>query len=140
MSGRLDSIERSLPIMLLRARESVMRRFRPLLQAHGLSEQQWRVLRVLNEQGPMELTALARQAVVLTPSLTRILANLDARALTARRPDSRDRRRRQARLTAKGQALIAVIAPQSARIYAQIEAEFGPDRLHELMTLLRRLA
>ena len=140
MTTRLDSIERSLPIMLLRARESVMRRFRPLLAEHGLSEQQWRVLRVLNEAGPMELTGLARQAVVLTPSLTRILANLDRRGLTARRTDSRDRRRQTARLTGAGRRLIATIAPESARIYEGIEREYGAARLHELMVLLRELA
>ena len=51
MSDRLTLADRSLPIMLLRAREAVMKRFRPMLKAHGLSEQQWRVLRVLNETG-----------------------------------------------------------------------------------------
>ena len=40
---------RSLPIALLRARETVMHRFRPLLASHDLTEQQWRVIRVLGE-------------------------------------------------------------------------------------------
>ncbi|MFT5000920.1 MAG: hypothetical protein ACI875_001925, partial [Planctomycetota bacterium] len=45
MSERVHITEKSLPIMLLRAREAVMRRFRPMLRLHDLSEQQWRVLR-----------------------------------------------------------------------------------------------
>ncbi len=40
---------RSLPIALLRARESLMARFRPMLAAHGFTEQQWRVLRIVGE-------------------------------------------------------------------------------------------
>ena len=51
---------RSLPMALLRARESVMVRFRPMLRAHGLTEQQWRVLRamaaVTHRLRPMELS------------------------------------------------------------------------------------
>ena len=41
------SIRRSVPIALIRAREAVMAHFRPLLAQRGYTEQQWRVLRVL---------------------------------------------------------------------------------------------
>ena len=47
----MRSIERSIPIALLRAREAVMAHFRPLLADRGYTEQQWRVLRILNEYG-----------------------------------------------------------------------------------------
>ncbi|MGM3243097.1 hypothetical protein ACS2VP_27140, partial [Bacillus cereus group sp. Bc237] len=43
----LRAFSRSLPMALLRSRESVMVRFRPMLRAHGLTEQQWRVLRAM---------------------------------------------------------------------------------------------
>ena len=38
---------RNLPSLLLQARESIMGHTRPFLRSHGLSDQQWRVLRVL---------------------------------------------------------------------------------------------
>ena len=38
---------RNLPRLLLQAREAVMAHTRPSLREHGLSDQQWRVLRVL---------------------------------------------------------------------------------------------
>ena len=50
---------RSLPIALLRARDAVMSRFRPMLQERGFTEQQWRVLRVLDEGGPLDPTEIA---------------------------------------------------------------------------------
>jgi len=140
MNERLSLTEKSLPIMLLRARETVMHRFRPMLAAHGLSEQQWRVLRVLNENGPTEPTKLAELSLLLMPSLTRMLATLEERGLLSRTPHENDRRRQIAALTGEGAALIATITPESAEIYARIEAEFGKDNIHDLMSALRKLA
>jgi homoprotocatechuate degradation regulator HpaR len=140
MNDRLGNAEKSLPIMLLRARETVMQRFRPMLKAHGLSEQQWRVLRVLNEQGPCEPTAIAEQSVILLPSLTRILANLERRGLIKRARHANDGRRQVATLTNSGGNLIAEITPKSAAIYTALEAEFGASDVHDLMQALRRLA
>src|ERR1043166_1624554 len=47
---------RSLPMSLLRAREAVMRQFRPSLRSHGLTEQQWRILRALTAVETIEVT------------------------------------------------------------------------------------
>ncbi|MGL4281189.1 MAG: MarR family transcriptional regulator, partial [Albidovulum sp.] len=77
--GNLAETRRTLPIALLRAREAVMERFRPLLAAHDISEQQWRVMRVLQEAGESDATQLSRAANVLAPSLTRMLRTLEAR-------------------------------------------------------------
>ena len=140
MSERLTSAEKSLPIMLLRAREAVMQRFRPMLKAHGISEQQWRVLRVLNEQGPTEPTKLAEQSVILTPCLTRILDNLESRELVSRSRHPDDGRRQVAVLTDKGHAMIAEITPESAAIYQALEQSFGHEETHVLMRALRALA
>ena len=43
--GPTRPFDQSLPMMLMRAREGVMRRFRPHLRGHGLTDQQWRILR-----------------------------------------------------------------------------------------------
>jgi DNA-binding MarR family transcriptional regulator len=45
---------RNLPLLLLQARERVMARFRPILNEHGITEQQWRIVRLLLEEGPLE--------------------------------------------------------------------------------------
>ena len=65
----LRRTRRSLPIALLRARETVMGPIREMLATSGVNEQKWRVLRVLQEQGPMDLTPLAEEASLLLPSL-----------------------------------------------------------------------
>ncbi|MFN8954252.1 MAG: homoprotocatechuate degradation operon regulator HpaR, partial [Burkholderiales bacterium] len=49
MTVKPSFAHRNLPRLLLEAREAVMFHTRPSLREHGLSDQQWRVLRVLGE-------------------------------------------------------------------------------------------
>jgi homoprotocatechuate degradation regulator HpaR len=129
----------SLPMALLKAREAVMRRFRPGLRHHGVTEQQWRVLRALAGRTPLEITRLATETCLLLPSLSRILPQLESRGLVARHSVPGDLRRASVTLTATGMELIAAHAPESEAIYREIEQRFGRERLTELFELLRHL-
>lgn len=135
----LGSTRQSLPIMLLRARESVMGRFRPMLKDHGVTEQQWRVLRVLYEEGEVDVTFIARNAAILAPSLTRILKSLRENGLVAIRRDASDARRSLASLTPAGQTLVETVMPDSARTYEGISADFGAERMARLIEELDAL-
>src|SRR5690606_35069525 len=84
---------RSLPLMMLRARDVVMARFRPFLMQHDLSEQQWRVLRVLGEVDQMDSREVAERACLMAPSLTRIVRALETRRLIVKRRHPDDARR-----------------------------------------------
>src|SRR5215475_11490407 len=77
----MRAFTKSLPMELMRAREAVMRRFRPSLRGHGVTEQQWRILRALAHGGPLEVSALAEATYLLAPSLSRILPDMEARNL-----------------------------------------------------------
>src|SRR6201990_461888 len=110
----------SLPMTLLRAREAVMRQFRPSLRNYGLTEQQWRILRALTAVEAIEVTELARLALLLGPSLSRILRDLEARDLIERRTAKADLRRAMVSISAKGLKLIEAVAPTSEMIYAEI--------------------
>ncbi|MGH8261546.1 MAG: homoprotocatechuate degradation operon regulator HpaR [Steroidobacteraceae bacterium] len=129
----------SLPMALLRTRETVMRRFRPGLREHGVTEQQWRVLRALAGFGTVEITELASRTCLLPPSLSRILPDLEARGLIVRRPVAADMRRATVTLTHTGVGLIAAHAPESERVYRAIEERFGAQRLRRLFALLGEL-
>ncbi|MBC7146738.1 MAG: homoprotocatechuate degradation operon regulator HpaR [Thioclava marina] len=129
----LNAPRRSLPIALLRARELVMERFRPMLNAHDVTEQQWRVLRVLRESGPLDASMLAERACVLAPSLTRMLRALETRGLIEIRRDGEDRRRASVGLSEAGTAFLRDVSPQSAEIYAKLEAEIGAERITRLL-------
>src|SRR5277367_3721777 len=106
---------------LLRAREAVMRHFRPSLQAAGLTEQQWRTLRALGFCGEIDATRLASATFLLAPSLTRILRDLEARALVRRRADPKDGRSALLSLSPEGEQVLKDVGVESERIYAGIE-------------------
>ena len=74
----------SLPMSLLRARESVARQFRQALRRHALNEPQWRVLRVLAEMPEVTASVLARETAILSPSLSRMLVAMERRGLIRR--------------------------------------------------------
>lgn len=135
----MRAFSQSLPMALLRAREAVMRRFRPGLRNHGVTEQQWRVLRALAHSGPLEVTELASATFLLPPSLSRILPDMEARELIKRRRADSDLRRSIINLEPKGLRLIAAHAPYSEEIYEDISANFGAERLAQLFALLHEL-
>ena len=132
----MRDFSRSLPMSLLRAREAVMRQFRPSLRHHELTEQQWRILRALAAVETIEVTELARTAFLLGPSLSRILRDLEARQLIERRVAEADQRRAVVSISADGLKLIAAVAPSSEAIYAAITKRFGARRLAELQEML----
>jgi homoprotocatechuate degradation regulator HpaR len=137
--SKVVSTRRSLPIALLRSREAVMQLFRPHLSRLGLTEQQWRVLRVLGEDGLSEAGHVAGRACILPPSLSRIIKALAEQKLIASFRDAADGRRTMIELTAAGTGFLENAAPQSAAVYAAIEKAFGKSELADLLDKLDRL-
>jgi homoprotocatechuate degradation regulator HpaR len=130
------STRRSLPIELLRTREAVMQHFRPHLAELGLTEQQWRVLRVLGEDGPSEAGHVAERAVVLPSSLSRILKMLEKHKHIATSSHPDDGRRTILKLSPGGEKLLGKALPGSAAIYAALEEKIGKRKLETLLDLL----
>jgi homoprotocatechuate degradation regulator HpaR len=135
----MRAFSESLPMALLRTRESVMCLFRPGLRSRGVTEQQWRILRALAHAGSMEVTELAEATFLLGPSLSRILPDMEKRQLVSRKQVDSDLRRSVVSLEPKGLRLIGTHAPDSERIYAQIAERFGVERVTQLFTLLQEL-
>lgn len=133
----------TLALALLRAREAVLTRVRPMLRSHGVTEQQWRVLRALADGPPVDTAELARRAFLLRPSLTRILRDLEARGLLERVAPPGGPRRSLLTITGRGRELIAATVAGAAAIQADIERIFGVEALgalkRDLATLERVL-
>ena len=131
---------RSLPMALLRAREAVMEEFRPMLTKHGVTEQQWRVVRVLAEAGQLDASEVALRASILSPSLTRIIRNLEDRKLIRRKKDATDGRRVMLEIAPSGAALIKKVMPESASAYQRLDVRYGAEKINELLDLLDEIA
>ena len=136
---QLPSTRRSLPIALMRSREKVMAPIRDMLRASGLTEQQWRVLRILSEFGPQDLTEIARQACLLMPSLSRIIRSMAQNGLVIRASDTKDRRRQTVVISPAGQHLIDDNLVQATQIAANYRNQLGAERYELLLDLLTEL-
>ncbi|MEO0990964.1 MAG: homoprotocatechuate degradation operon regulator HpaR [Pseudomonadota bacterium] len=139
MTEELPSTSRSLPIALIRAREGVMGPIREMLSETGITEQQWRVLRVLAEHGAMDSKTLANRASLLFPSLTRIASTLRDKGLVTQTRDKLDRRRQVVAITEKGQDFIGRNTPKAAEIVNDFKETLGEADYELLLDLLARL-
>ena len=135
----LRGIEDALPIALLRTREEVMARFRPHLHQYDITEQQWRVIRVLHTTKGTDATSLASLCCILMPSLSRILKALEARGLINRIKTPDDGRRQLIKLSDQGHDLFNAMWERSAEIYREIEDECGKDLIEDVLDRLKHI-
>ncbi|MDB5900019.1 MAG: hpaR [Ramlibacter sp.] len=132
-------VHRNLPRLLLQARESLMARTRPSLREHGLSDQQWRVLRVLGEHGLVDTGRVAREAYILGPSLTGVLARMERDGLIRRERDPADQRRTVVEATARGLKMVERLSSTVETHYQWLESSLGKQKLAQLYELLDQL-
>jgi homoprotocatechuate degradation regulator HpaR len=127
---------RNLPLLLLQTRERLMERFRPILNQHGVTEQQWRVIRALLDVDALEPREIGDICRISSPSLAGMLARMDDLGLVVRKRPAHDQRRVRVSLTAKSRALAARVAPGVEQTYRQMESELGADLLERLYRTL----
>jgi homoprotocatechuate degradation regulator HpaR len=133
-------VHRNLPRLLLQAREAVMAHTRPSLREHGLSDQQWRVLRVLGEHAHctegVETGRVAKEAFLLGPSLTGVLTRMERAGLIARSRCAQDARRTVVRATPLGLSKVVQLSQAIEAHYEWMESELGKHKLAQLYQLL----
>jgi homoprotocatechuate degradation regulator HpaR len=137
--SRLPPYRQSLAGNLLAAREAVMEPLRPILRRVGLTEQQWRVLRVLTDEGPNDPSGLANAGLLHPPSVARILHDLAERKLILRKSDPADGRRKMIAVTREGRALVEQTARHVVKVLELYTKEFGKKRLLSLQAELAEL-
>jgi homoprotocatechuate degradation regulator HpaR len=133
MAGRFK--HRNLPLLMLQARERVIGHFRPLLNAHGITEQQWRIVRLLIE-GALEPREIGELCTLSSPSLAGVLARMEEVGLVRRRRIAHDQRRVRVSLTPRSRALAAHMAPQIEAAYARVEGLLGGEFCQRLYATL----
>lgn len=135
----LPPTARSLPMALARAREKIMEPIRDMLARSGITEQQWRVLRVLSENGALDASKLADKTCLLLPSLTRIVQTMLIKGLVTRTTDENDRRRQLIAITEKGQAIIDENLQDATAISRRYVSTLGEKRYEQLLDSLQAL-
>jgi homoprotocatechuate degradation regulator HpaR len=136
---RVKLQHRNLPLLLLQARERVIAQFRPLLNEHDVTEQQWRIVRVLLEVPALEPREIGEICGISSPSLAGVLARMEQLRLVTRRRATHDQRRVLVSLTARSRTLAARMVPQIEATYRQIEERIGRDFGERLEQMLDQL-
>lgn len=130
---------RNLPQLFLKAREELICHFRPILNHFGLTEQQWRILRVLSEREQLEPWEICDICQILSPSLAGVLSRMDDMGVISRARVPEDQRRVIVRLSPKGADLVEEIAPLIQAQYRKLEAALGRELIDELYTVLDKV-
>ena len=115
----------SINIGLIQAREALMTQFRPILNQANITDQQWRIIRLLAENGTLDFQDLANKACILRPSLTGILTRLEKAGMAVRLKPSNDQRRVFLKLTQEGEKLYQSIGEKVDERYDAIENLFS---------------
>jgi homoprotocatechuate degradation regulator HpaR len=130
---------RNVSLLLLSAREAVISHFRPLLNHAGVTEQQWRILRALDEEAPLEPWQICARCSILAPSLTGVLSRMEEMGLVQRERSLADQRRIHVTPTAEGTALLRAMSPYVEAQYQLLERAIGRALYDDLLRVLDAL-
>lgn len=130
---------RNLPLLLLQARERVISHFRPILNANGVTEQQWRIVRVLYQTRSLEPRQIVELCGISSPSMAGVLARMGELGLVTRRRVDHDQRRLHIALTPRARAMAMRMAPVIEATYQRIERQIGKEFSEHFQQTLDRL-
>jgi len=93
---------------LMRTADLIRRQAAALVEPHGITLQQYNVLRILRGAGDAGLPTLevGQRMIEQTPGVTRLLDRLEAKGLVRRQRCPKDRRQHLCWIADKGQALL----------------------------------
>ena len=135
----IDQFTRSLPMMLYRTLDTVMPSFRKIFNDFGLTEQQWRVLRVLWEGDDITIRQLAEVTLIPAPSLVGIVDRLERDGLAERQRSTTDRRKVNVVVTKAGAELEDKIMPRVASAYVELKQSVDAETWSQVLVGLQRI-
>ena len=130
----------SLPMQLYKALDAIMPEYRNLFYKYDLTEQQWRILRVLWTENNITVAQLSKITLLPAPSLVGILDRLVKKNLLIRNRSDKDRRQVQISLTTKGQELQQLVAPSVLAIHSRLKARVSNEEWQSLERLLKKFS
>ena len=129
----------SLPMLLNRSLDAIMPPYRDLFQEFGVTEQQWRVLRVLWEQKHLTSAQISNLTLLPSPSLVGILDRLEKKDLVKRLRSTRDRREINIKITNLGRELQSKVMPKVKLIQDQTKENLSPTEWKQINNILKKL-
>ncbi len=129
-------MHQSLTVLLLQARETAMIYFRPALKQYRLTEQQWRIIRVLADKRSIDFNDLARNTCILRPSLTGILTRMEREKLIKRMKPMSDQRKLYITLDSEGVTRYEQVKELIEEGHQAMENAFTSEKMAQFLALL----
>ncbi len=128
-------------VTLLRTADQVRAGLAAVVEPHGITLQQYNVLRILRGAGPQGLPTLeiAERMVERSPGVTRLVDRLEAKRLVERRRSPQDRRQVLCRTTAQALRLLAALDAPMDEATARARSALDRRRASLLVRLLDSL-
>jgi len=136
----MTSFDRSLPMILHRALDLVMPEYRELFSRFGLTEQQWRVMRVLWTSKKVTSADLSARTLLPAPSLVGIIDRLERKGFVSRVRSVEDRRVVYVIATAKGRALEEDVTPLVSEIDARMRGSVSSEQWTQMEKTLEAIS
>lgn len=133
-------LRQSLAIACTRGREAIVVRFKTMLAREKLTEPQWRVLRVLSDEGAMIGKELSERTCIHKASLSRIIPSMEASGWVERVQSDADARAQVVQLSHAGAKAMQRLLPEADEIYAGVITDLGEAKYKMLLDLLDELA
>jgi MarR family transcriptional regulator, organic hydroperoxide resistance regulator len=123
---------------VVRAADRLRRRFTAVLEPHGLTVQQYNVLRILRGAlpDPLPTMEVAERMMEKTPAITGLLDRLESKRLVARERGGDDRRCVHCSITPLGLELLAALDEPIDRADAEALAGLDEGEVRRLTRLL----
>ncbi|MFC5676276.1 MarR family winged helix-turn-helix transcriptional regulator [Aeromicrobium endophyticum] len=119
------------------ASRAMTRRYRPVLERHGITYPQYLVVLYLGSAGPSTIKEVAEALRLDHATLTPMLRRMEAQGLLAREVDASDRRSVRLTLTARGSQVHA--GADEVRCTIRDDLGMTADELRQLQSTLRRV-
>jgi len=133
------NFDQSLPMILHRTLDGVMPEFRNLFAKYNLTEQQWRILRILWEDEKVTSADLSARSLLPPPSLVGIIDRLENKQLVTRLRSLEDRRIVYVLATAKGRRLGDEVVPMVQEINNRIRQTLSQEEWRMMETALSKI-
>ena len=137
-----ETPEREVYLLLQHVAGAQIQELAVLLRPHGVTPEQYHVLRVLHDAGAggLACNAVAARSVSGDPDVTRLLDRLEKQGWVSRARETTDRRVVTARITDDGLRLLASLERPVAELHVRQLERLGPRDLPVLRRLLQKVA
>lgn len=133
---RVRMVEEEAALNIWRTADRLQIHFTRLFREHGLTPQQYNVLRILlGAREPLPSLEIAGRLLTMVPAITGLLDRLEQAGLVARERSDEDRRVVHVSISEDGKRLLRELEAPVAALHKQLLGHMSEDELNRLIRL-----